>query len=108
AERERAAVERRLLETQKLESLGVLAGGIAHDFNNLLTGVLGHASLCRSLLPAGSEAQNSIIQIEHAARRAAELCQQMLAFSGRGRFSVEAVELGTLVRDTLPLLRLSV
>ena len=108
AELERAAIERRLLETKKLESRGVLAGGIAHDFNNLLTGVLGHASLCRAVLPADSETQTSLIQIEQAARRAAEICQQMLAFAGRGRFAVEPVELGALVRDTLPLLRLSV
>ncbi|MBC8010792.1 MAG: CHASE domain-containing protein [Burkholderiales bacterium] len=108
AESERATMERRLLETQKLESLGVLAGGIAHDFNNLLTGILGHASLCRTQLEPGSPHLHSIDQIEHGARRAAELCQQMLAYSGRGRFAVEAVELGSLVRDTVPLLRLSI
>ncbi len=54
-----------------------------------------------------SPAQDPLTRIEHAARRAAELCQQMLAYSGRGRFVVEAVELGALVRDTLPLLSLS-
>lgn len=108
AEAERIAMERRLLETQKLESLGVLAGGIAHDFNNLLTGVLGHASLCRAQLSPLAPQQASLAQIEQAARRAAEICQQMLAYAGRGRFAVELVELGSLVRDALPLLRLSV
>ncbi len=108
AESQRNAMERRLLEAQKLESLGVLAGGIAHDFNNLLTGILGHASLSRALLPAQSPQQHSLLQIENAARRAAELCQQMLAYSGRGHFAVEPADVGTLVKETVPLLRLSI
>jgi PAS domain S-box-containing protein len=108
AEAERATMERRLLETQKTESLGVLAGGIAHDFNNLLTSVLGHASLCRARLTPGDAQQTSLAQIEHSARRAAELCQQMLAYAGQGRNAVQAVELGALIRDSLSLLRLSV
>lgn len=107
AEAERASIERRMQETQKLESLGVLAGGIAHDFNNLLTGILGHASLCRAQLVGSAPQQQYLYQIEQAARRAAELCQQMLAYSGRGRFAVESIELGALVRETVPLLRLS-
>ncbi len=107
AETERATMERRLLETQKLESLGVLAGGIAHDFNNLLTGILGHASLCRAQLEEDAPQQSSLGHVEHAARRAAELCQQMLAYSGRGRLEAQPVELGALVQDTIPLLRSS-
>ena len=107
AETERAAMERRLLEGQKLESLGVLAGGIAHDFNNLLTGILGHASLCRAQLAPEAPEQSFLGHVEHSARRAAELCQQMLAYSGRGRLEVQAVELGALLHETIPLLRLS-
>jgi PAS domain S-box-containing protein len=107
AETNRAAVEKRLFESQKLESLGVMAGGIAHDFNNLLTGILGQANLCRLQLPARSPQQAGLAQIELAALRAAELCQQMLAYSGRGRFSLAPVELGSLVSDTTPLLSLS-
>ncbi len=107
AEAGRLAIERKLLEAQKLESLGVLAGGIAHDFNNLLTGILGHATLCRDLLAPGSSAASSLQQIELAARRAGELCQQMLAYSGRGRFSIGPLDLGALVGESVPLLRLS-
>jgi two-component system cell cycle sensor histidine kinase/response regulator CckA len=102
---EKNIMERRLLEAQKLESLGVLAGGIAHDFNNLLTGILGHASLLAATLPASSGAHASITQIESASRRAAELCRHMLAYSGRGRYVLETVELGALVRDILPLIQ---
>ncbi|HYP16911.1 MAG TPA: ATP-binding protein, partial [Opitutus sp.] len=105
AELEKLALERKLLESQKLESLGLLAGGIAHDFNNLLTGIMGNASLARHRPDVTSEIADHLRKIEAGAARAAELCQQMLAYSGRGRFLVENVELGQLVRDTLPLLR---
>ncbi len=108
AEEEKARIEHKLQETQKLESLGVLAGGIAHDFNNLLTGILGNASLARLDLPANSPAQPSLEQIELVAQRAADLCKQMLAYSGKGRFIVQRLDLSALVRDTADLLRLSI
>ena len=107
-EAERLAVERRMLEGQKLESLGVLAGGIAHDFNNLLTGILGHASLAEMKLPPGSAVLDDVRQIEASSLRAAELCRQMLAYSGRGRFVVGPLSLSDLVHSTVPLLRLSI
>jgi PAS domain S-box-containing protein len=105
AEADKLAIERKLLESQKLESLGLLAGGIAHDFNNLLTGIMGHTSLARCVPAVPPEAENHLRKVEAGATRAAELCQQMLAYSGRGRFVVEAVDLNQLVRDTLPLLQ---
>jgi two-component system, cell cycle sensor histidine kinase and response regulator CckA len=108
AEAERVAMERKLLETQKLESLGVLAGGIAHDFNNLLTGIVGNAGLVRLELPPDSPTAAHIRQIESAALRAAELCQQLLAYAGKGRFLVESLDLNELIEGTLSLLRLSV
>ena len=108
AERERAELERKLQETQKLESLGVLTGGIAHDFNNLLTGILGNASLARLELPPDSSPAAFVVQIEEAAMRAAELCQQMLAYSGKGRFIVQPISLRRLVEETARLLHLSI
>ncbi|WP_221032988.1 CHASE domain-containing protein [Actomonas aquatica] len=101
-------VETQLAETQKLESLGVLAGGIAHDFNNLLTGMLGNASLISLELPPETEVGHSAREIETAARRAAELCRQMLAYSGRGKFVVERLDLSSAIRELVPLLRSSV
>ena len=108
AESEKLIVERRLLEGQKLESIGVLAGGIAHDFNNLLTGIMGNANLAALELPKNSSVQQNLKQIENASLRAAELCQQMLAYAGKGRFIIQRLELGALVDSTVPLLRASI
>jgi two-component system, cell cycle sensor histidine kinase and response regulator CckA len=105
---ERELLERRLQQTQKLESLGVLAGGIAHDFNNLLTGILGHSSLLRMHPNCHPELAQHAEHVEIAAARAADLCRQMLAYSGRGRFAVRRLELDALVRETTQLLKLSI
>ncbi|MDQ5980663.1 MAG: hypothetical protein QG602_3640, partial [Verrucomicrobiota bacterium] len=101
-------LETKLVESAKLESLGVLAGGIAHDFNNLLTGILGNASLARQELPPTSLGQPMLDQIETAARRAADLCKQMLAYSGKGRFVVQRLDLNKLIEDTTHLLQISI
>lgn len=108
AEKERRQIENKLVESAKLESLGVLAGGIAHDFNNLLTGILGNASLARQDLPPSSPGQPMLDQIEISARRAADLCKQMLAYSGRGRFVIQKLNLNTLIEDTTHLLQISI
>ncbi len=109
AERDRLNLERRMQETQKFESLGVLAGGIAHDFNNLLTGILGNASLARlELRPDQQPAEVALGYVEQASHRAAELCKQLLAYAGKGRFIVEPLDLSRLIQDTVPLLRSSV
>src|SRR5262249_35842650 len=105
---EQAALERNLLEAQKLESLGLLAGGVAHDFNNLLTGILGNAGLARMNCPPGSAALYPLEQIEAISLRAADLCKQMLAYAGKGRIMVEPLDLSAVVRDTTELLRLSI
>jgi PAS domain S-box-containing protein len=105
AEEERLRFERRVMEAQRLEGLGLLAGGVAHCFNNLLTAVLGYADLVGMGLPPGSPLRAYLAQIELAARRAAELCQQLVAYAGKGRFAVEPVALSDLVRDSAALLR---
>ena len=107
AQESRQQIEKKLLETQKLESLGVLAGGIAHDFNNLLTGILGNAGLARLEL-GENPAADYVAQIEKAALRAADLCKQMLAYSGKGRFQVRRLDLNELLEDTGQLLRISI
>ena len=108
AEVSAAQLQKKLQETQKLESLGILAGGIAHDFNNLLTGVLGHASLAKLDLPPGAAARQNLDQIEISARRAAELCRQMLAYSGKGHFVIQRLDLNQIVEDCTHLLQISI
>ena len=105
---EREQLDRKVQETQKLESLGVLAGGIAHDFNNLLTTILGNASIAQSELPPGSPSQDCLDQITEASMRAGDLCKQMLAYSGRGRFIVQTLDLGQLVEQTAQMLQISI
>lgn len=107
-EAERLELERRLLQTQKLESLGVLAGGIAHDFNNLLTAILGNLDLAMMDISAASPAQVSLEEARTATRRAADLTRKMLAYSGRGCFQVRRVNLSQLVEEMAQLLRVSV
>jgi signal transduction histidine kinase len=108
AEDARRAIEAKVLEVQKLESLGVLAGGIAHDFNNLLVAIMGNAGLALLDLPEDSPARASIIDVEVASRRAGELARQMLAYSGRSRFQIEPVEMAELIRELLTLLHVSI
>ena len=108
AEAERRRLEQQILHTQKLESLGVLAGGIAHDFNNILMAVIGNAGLARLRLPPESPAVENLRQIEQAASRAADLAKQMLAYSGKGKFVVEPVDLNRLVEEMEHMLRVSI
>ncbi|PWU00787.1 MAG: hypothetical protein C5B51_24400 [Terriglobia bacterium] len=108
-QRRLAADEHRKLEAQvqhaqRLESLGVLAGGIAHDFNNLLASIMGYGSLAAMELPEDSRARRSIEQVLIAAKSAADLTQQMLAYSGRGTFVLEAVNVSQLIEGVALLI----
>lgn len=108
AEEERLRLEEKMRLAQKLESLGILAGGIAHDFNNLLVGVLGNAGLALLELPEDSAARPFLQRIETAASRAADLCHQMLAYSGRGAFIIQTIDLSALVREMTHLLEVPI
>jgi PAS domain S-box-containing protein len=108
AEERRLQLEARLLEMQKLESLITLAGGVAHDFNNILTAIIGYSQLARQQTPPGSPIGAYLANVEEAAERAAQLADQMLAFSGKGRSHVERIELSQLVKTFSPLLAIIV
>jgi PAS domain S-box-containing protein len=108
SEEERRKLEQQVLHAQKLESLGVLAGGIAHDFNNLLSAILGNTDLALMKTPAGSPAQEYLHGIETASVRASELCRQLLAYSGKGRFKNETVDLNALIREMTQILHVSI
>jgi PAS domain S-box-containing protein len=103
-EEEYRRLQARTQHSQKLESLGVLAGGIAHDFNNLLMAILGNADLALLKLPPESPGRQFVEKVETAARRAAELTNQMLAYSGKGRFVAQTIRLERLVEEMAHLL----
>lgn len=105
---EKKQLEVQILQTQKLESLGLLAGGIAHDFNNILQSSFGYADLAMLKLSAMSPARPYIDEIKKSAQLAADLCQQMLAYSGKGRFSVETVSINELIEEMSHLIEISI
>jgi PAS domain S-box-containing protein len=108
AEEERHKLEAQMQQSQRLESLGILAGGIAHDFNNLLTVILGHANLALADLSPESPARENLLEIDNASHRAAELCRQMLAYSGRGSFVMKPINLSRLAQELIHMLQVSI
>jgi PAS domain S-box-containing protein len=93
---------------QKLESIGVLAGGIAHDFNNLLHVVLGNADIALNQLSHGTPAREPLEEVVRATIRAADLTRQLLAYSGKGAFVIQHLDLSTEVREMATLLHTAI
>lgn len=108
AEADRLEMERRILHLQKLESLGILSGGMAHDFNNILMGIMGYIDLARMKLPSDSPVISHLQEIEKAANHAADISRQMLAYSGKGKFLTERIDINRLIHDMLPILKNSI
>ncbi|HEY9595161.1 MAG TPA: PAS domain-containing protein, partial [Spirochaetia bacterium] len=104
---ERKLFETRMQHAQKLESLGVLAGGIAHDFNNVLMTIIGNADIARAVVSPGSPVSDHLQEIARAAQRASGLCRQMLAFSGKGKFQVQPVDLSAVIEEMKGMLFMS-
>ncbi|GFO61930.1 hypothetical protein GMST_42550 [Geomonas silvestris] len=105
---ERKQMQDALVKTQKLESLGVLAGGIAHDFNNVLMAIIGNADLALHKLNPESPVIDNLRRIEQAALKAADLAKQMLAYSGKGKFVIEKLNLNRLLEDMAHMLEVSI
>ena len=105
---DRKKFQEQLLQTQKLESLGVLAGGVAHDFNNILVGILANSSLLADSLPPENPYAEPVKEIVSAAERAAALTRQLLAYAGKGRFVTEDVNLSALIREIYALVKVTI
>jgi PAS domain S-box-containing protein len=105
---DRRKLDEQMRQTQKLESLGVLAGGVAHDFNNLLVGILGNASLAIETISSNNPARNMLRDAISAAETAAHLTKQLLAYAGKGRFVIEPVDLSELIRQIQKLIQTSI
>ena len=107
AERERQELDRKLFETQKLESLGVLAGGVAHDFNNLLAIILGNINIARWHADRGIPLEPQLQTIESIAMQAAAICRQLLTYAGKKAVEKTMVDLNRAIIDVRDLLRSS-
>jgi two-component system cell cycle sensor histidine kinase/response regulator CckA len=101
---EQRSLEAQLRQSQKMESLGTLAGGVAHDFNNLLGGILGYVGLIKGDYSAEDKHYAMLELVEKASVRAAELTNQLLAFSRKGKYELRAVDLNNSVEDVLKLI----
>ncbi len=97
--------QRELAQAQKMEAVGRLAGGVAHDFNNLLTVIRGYGELLAADLEADAPRREELGEILRAADRATGLTRQLLAFSRRQAFEMQALDLGDVVADTEKMLR---
>jgi CheY-like chemotaxis protein len=97
-----------ILQTQKLESIGVLAGGIAHDFNNMLMVVLGNTDLALANISEETPVYKRLTDIRTVSIRAADLCRQLLAYAGKGRYLVEPVNLSSMVEEMTSMFDVSI
>jgi signal transduction histidine kinase/ActR/RegA family two-component response regulator len=104
---ERERLEDQLRQSAKMEALGVLAGGIAHDFKNMLAVILANAELATPTLPEGAEARERLQEIATASVGATDLCNQMLAYAGRGARTAERLDFNALVKELGGLLRVA-
>jgi two-component system cell cycle sensor histidine kinase/response regulator CckA len=103
----RKQLQDQLVRSQKMEAFGQLAGGVAHDFNNLLVGMLTNAGLALAELPPDSPTRPTVAEIEKSASHAADLCRQLLAYSGRGKYVVQPTDLNELVTTSRHLIDVS-
>jgi nitrogen-specific signal transduction histidine kinase len=105
---ERKELEGRLRQAEKMEAIGRLAGGVAHDFNNQLAGIMGYAELLRAATSPNAKAQELVEQLCATVKVAADLTAQLLAFSRRGKFLAEPIDLHRLIGDVVTMFSRSV
>lgn len=105
AENEKMTLQEQLAQSQKMESVGRLAGGVAHDFNNMLSVIIGHAELLLTKLTPHDTCFAGIKEIEHAAKRSAELTKQLLAFARKQTVSPIVIDTNTAITRTLSMLQ---
>jgi two-component system, cell cycle sensor histidine kinase and response regulator CckA len=105
AEREREALQARLLQSEKMQSIGRLAGGVAHDFNNMLSVILGHSELALAAIDPGSSIHSNLDEIRIAAQRSADLTRQLLAFARRQTVVPRVLDANESIAGMLNMIR---
>ena len=105
AETEKKILEEELFQAQKMEAIGTLAGGVAHDFNNILTVIRGHAQLGMMQTTNENPLWNDLVEIEAAGDRAANLTQQLLAFSRKQTITPKLILINYLVNNLSKMLK---
>lgn len=108
AEKEKLKIEKQLLQTQKMESLGILAGGVAHDFNNILMSILGNTKLAlmnKEKLPL--DVIKYLETIKNVTEKGAHLTHLMLTYSGKGKFFIKDIEINSFIKDIFDLIKVT-
>jgi PAS domain S-box-containing protein len=105
AEEKRALLEEQLMQSRRLESVGLLAGGVAHDLNNMLSPILGYAEILRDELPADSPHQTDVREISRAGERARDLVRQLLAFARKQMLEMKPLDLNQVIGELARMLR---
>ncbi len=108
AEQEREKMRLKLIQTQKFESLGVMAGGVAHDFNNILTGVRGYLGLAQRTIPSDSSSQKHLQSIDDLIIKLTDLANQMMVYAGIRKFSIKSFHFNELIKDMVLMLQSSI
>lgn len=107
AKEEKANLESRLRQAQKMEALGTLAGGIAHDFNNILFPIVGYSEMCMQLVEPESVIRNNLAEVLKASQRADGLVKQILAFSRQTEQERKPVQVKLILKEVLKFLKVS-
>ncbi|MDJ0621516.1 MAG: ABC transporter substrate-binding protein [Desulfocapsaceae bacterium] len=105
AERDKLLLEKKLMQSQKLESIGNLAGGIAHDFNNILSSILGFTELSLANVNRGSQLHDNLQEVYAAGNRAKDLVKQILAFARQSEEEKKPIRVQTIAEEVVKFVR---
>jgi signal transduction histidine kinase/CheY-like chemotaxis protein len=105
AEKDREKLQKQLLQSQKLEAVGILAGGVAHDFNNILGIIMGYSELTIEKLAAGDPCRENVAKIIEATRRSSDLIRQLLIFARKQTITPMLIDLNAAVKTIKKMLQ---